>query len=148
MPCYVGYQTSPDDFLRLYGISEEEAVRRARELGLKPKYKFLEEYDYEWMVRYFKHFVKQANTKLVVQSTDKGLYIIGIPLDRDITVCPFNGSVALSRLIQAAQVAKDQFFEELNKIGEVDLSAVSLWGVEDPFPPQDHPEARLYEWNG
>ena len=142
--CFVGYQMGVEHFLALYGITEECALERARELNLTPKY----DYDNYWLENYVMHLIIQSGSKIVMEKTDKGLIIFGIPLHHEISVCPFKGSVPLSRLIGEAQAAKDLFIHELRKIGDVDLSSVQLWDVEDPHPVESYPEPRLYEWTG
>lgn len=148
--CFVGYQVALEEFIWAYKISIGEAIQRAHDLFPVPKNKFTQDDPSYWIEKYFQHLINQSGSKIVMQSTDKGLTILGIPLDDDITVCPFNGAVPLSRLLETVQAARDIFFEELAKIGggEIDLSAVKLWGVEDPYTPENRPEPRLYEWNG
>lgn len=149
LPCYVGYEMELEDFLHMFRLTIEEAANRARALGLIEDGDYYRDCDYHCAGHYMEeHMLKESGTKIRGVSVDKGAIVFGIPLDKKISVCPFNGGAPIAQLLSAIDDAKTQFFDELRKIGDLDLSAVRLTAVESPFEPAECPEPRFIGgWN-
>lgn len=148
LPCYVGYEMELEDFLHMFHLTIEEAANRARARGLIRDNDYYRDSDCHCAERYMKHMLKESGTKIRDVSVDKGAIVFGIPLDKKISVCPFGGGAPIAQLLSAIEDAKSQFFDELRKIGDPDLSAVRLTAVESPFEPAECPEPRFIGgWN-
>lgn len=147
----VGYQMETEDFLHMFGVTVNEAARRARALNL-PSFSGRDMQDEDWAVIYRGYLFRQSGTKLQSWSVKDRVCIFGLPLtEGEINFNSWEGAVSVDRLITDVQAARDQFMQELGKMDgvcghQLDLSAVRLCTVLRVLEPLDHPAPRLYEW--
>lgn len=147
MPCFVGYLMELDGFLQMFGLTIEEAAARAKALGITTADDMRWHPEYNCANKYMLHMLSESGTEIECDYVDKGAMIFGIPLDKKVKLCALREGTPISLLVQEVQRAQALFFQELGKIGQLDLSAVCLSYIDDQHPPQAFPEPRLLEWD-